>query len=366
MKIGGSLLRDGKSYIETAQGIKRVFVEKSIRPIVVISAAKGVTDDLLKAARGSREALNRVESRYTEIAREIGSVKLIRKIDEELKSLRKIVESVESIDLALLDRILSYGEKISKMIMVQALELNDVKSFELNARDVIITNSNHGDAVIDYVATSVAIEKVYSAIRDSIYIPVVEGFVGTTPDGIITTLGRGGSDYTATTIASLLKLDKVYLVTDVDGIMTTDPDIVSSAKLVKYMSYSEALEAAMHGAKGINPKSFDPLEKIYSSKVLIGSWRMFGTIISRDISDEFKGPKLIMRKDMADYSYIAIVGEGVSRTFFIKTVLEHVVNLGIEIKGIQSYIHRPSIVLYVDRESSYNALKMLHKALFEG
>ncbi|MEM1866005.1 MAG: aspartate kinase [Ignisphaera sp.] len=365
VKIGGSLLRNGKSYIEVAQNIKKIFVEKDLRPIVVVSAMKGITDKLLQAARGSREAINEIELRYTEAAREIGSIKLVKRIDEELKNLRRIVESIESIDLALLDIILSYGEKISKMILVQALELNDIKAFELNAKDVIITNNNHGDALIDYIATSIALEKVYTVIRDSAYVPVIEGFIGATPEGVITTLGRGGSDYTATTIASLLRLNDVYLVTDVEGIMTTDPDLVPTAKLVKYMSYSEALEASMHGAKGINPKSFDPLEKVYGSNVLIGSWKMFGTTISKEIAEEFKGPKLVMKKDIAEYSYIAIIGEGTSKTAFIKDILNYVVDLGIEIKGIQSYIRRPSIILYVDRENSYNALKKLHKVLFE-
>ncbi|MEM0371603.1 MAG: hypothetical protein QXY23_03385, partial [Ignisphaera sp.] len=143
--------------MEVAQNIKKIFVEKDLRPIVVVSAMKGITDKLLQAARGSREAINEIELRYTEAAREIGSIKLVKRIDEELKNLRRIVESIESIDLALLDIILSYGEKISKMILVQALELNDIKAFELNAKDVIITNNNHGDALIDYIATSIAL-----------------------------------------------------------------------------------------------------------------------------------------------------------------------------------------------------------------
>lgn len=365
MKIGGSLLRSGKDYLAIAQDIKTIFLDKGLRPIVVVSAAKGITDQLLRIAKGCKEDLANIENKYMEIAFEVGSTKLIRRVEEELTKLKRIIEGIEFADPALTDYILSYGERISKIILVQALENNSIKAFELNACDIIITNDVHGDATIDYPATSIGLEKVYSVIKDRIYVPVIEGFVGSAPNGVITTLGRGGSDYTATTIAALLKLHKVYLVTDVDGIMTTDPDIIPTARLVKYMSYIEALEASMYGAKGINPKAFDPLERIYSSKVLIGSRRLFGTTISKEIPREYRGPKVIMVKDMTGYSYIAIVGEGVSTAKFIRDVLDVMVNLGIDIKGVQSHIHRPSLVLYVDKDQSHNILKILHRTLFE-
>jgi len=359
------LLRSGKDYIEVAEKVRDVFLDRGFRPIIVVSASKGVTDLLIQVAKGHRGALDEVERRYMDIALEIGSAKLIRRVEEELKKLRRITKSIEEADAALVDYIVSYGERISKIITVQALENMNIHAFELDACSVIITNDVHGDAVIDYPATAVALEKVYSVIKDRNYVPVIEGFIGRTPNGIVTTLGRGGSDYTATAIAALLKLDKVFLVTDVEGVMTTDPDLVPTAKLVRYMSYVEALEASMYGTKGINPKAFEPLEKIFSSKVLIGSWRLFGTTISRDIPESLRGPKVIMIKDTVDYSYIAIVGEGVSEAKFVRDVLDIVISRGIEIKGLQSHIHRPSIVLYVDKEQGVDILKILHKALFE-
>lgn len=335
---------------------------------MVVSAVKGVTDALLQVTKGNKSALEDVESRYISIASELGSVKLIKRVEEELAKLRRVVESASDLkfgDLALVDQIVSYGERISKIILVQALELNDVKAFELNATDVIVTNDTHGDASIDYAATAPALEKVYLAIKDSNYVPVIEGFIGATSSRVITTLGRGGSDYTATTIAALLKLDKVFLVTDVDGIMTTDPDLVPSAKLVKYMSYSEALEASLYGAKGINPKSFEPLEKVYSSKVMIGSWRFFGTTIAKEVPTGFTGPKIMMLKEAQENSYIAIIGEHVSKAQFIRSILDIAVEEGIDIKGLQAHVHRPSAVLYVDKDQGLKALKVFHKALFE-
>ncbi|MEM4623433.1 MAG: aspartate kinase [Desulfurococcaceae archaeon] len=366
VKIGGSLLRKASDYVYAAENIKRLFIENNRRPIIVISASKGVTDTLIQVAMGNKDKLIEIENKYLDMAHELGSTRLIQRVREEISRLRKIVENIQSTDPSLTDYILSHGEKLSKIIMVNALELQGVNAFELNAVDLVITNNKHGDAVIDYPATSIALEKIYHIIKERRYVPVLEGFIGRSVEGYVTTLGRGGSDYTATAIAALLRVDRVYLVTDVDGIMTCDPDLIPSAKLVKYMSYMEALEAAMYGVKGINPKAFDPLEKIYGSNVYVGSWKLFGTFISKRINEAQRGPKLIVIKDTGDSSYIAIVGEGVSRTRFLRNLISIIDDLGIEVNGIQSHVHRPSLIVYVNREQGIKALKQLHRILFEG
>ncbi len=366
VKIGGSLLRDTATYIDVALNIKRVFIENSYRPFIVISAAKGITDSLIDVAKGNRKFLDMVIEKYIDMAKGFNSDKLLRRVLQELENLRKIVETLNYIDLSLLDLILSFGERISKILMVEALENIGAKSVELNARDIIVTNSVYGDAAIDYEQTLFNLEKVFLSLRDSMVIPVIEGFIGATPSGMITTLGRGGSDYTATTIASLLGFERVYLVTDVDGIMTADPDVIPSAKIVRYLSYREALEASMYGAKRINPKAFEPLERFYSSRVLIGSWKMFGTEIVKELPNDLYGPKIVMGKKSSDYSYIALVGEGVSRTRNIRLVLDVLDSEGIELLGIQAYAYRPSLVLYINNNDMFKALKSLHKTLFEG
>lgn len=368
VKIGGSLLRDSKSYIESAQKIKEVFIENGLRAIVVVSAAKGVTDKLIQAAKGSQEALRCVCERYLEIARELNSVKVIRRVGEELKRLEIVASAASgnSADASLQDFLLSFGERISKVLLVGALETVGVNALELRAEELIVTNDKFGDASIDYTSTYSNLEKLYPSIVDTPTIPVMEGFIGSTVNGRITTLGRGGSDYTATTIASLLNIDRVYLVTDVDGIMTADPAVVENARLVKTMSYRESLEASLHGAKRINPKAFEPLEKFYSSKLIIGSWSRFGTEIVRDIPMELWGPKVVMNRAQEGVSYIAVVGEGTSSIRFIRTALEIIDRGGIEIMGLQSYTHRPSLIVYVSPSYELKTLRLLHKELFEG
>ena len=366
VKVGGSLLRDAKSYIEAANNIKRIFIENEKMPIVVVSAAKGVTDLLMQIAKGSIKSLDTVEEMYLGIAKEFGSTKLFKRVLEELNNLRRIVGTVSGeADPALQDLILSFGEKISKIIMVEALEINGVKAVELNSKEVIITNDVHGDASIDYVATASHLEKVLPSILEAQAVPVIEGFVGATESGEVTTLGRGGSDYTATAIAALLGIDSVYLVTEVDGIMTTDPSIIPTAKIVKVMSYREAMEAAMHGAKRINPKAFEPLEKFYGSTVYIGSWRLFGTRIQMEIPKEFIGPKVIMHKTSHSTSYIALIGEGVGDIKFIKRVVDILYESDIEVLGMQTYYFRPSIIIYVKKGEEIKALSTLHKRIFE-
>uniref|UniRef100_A0A7C5XM62 Aspartokinase n=1 Tax=Ignisphaera aggregans TaxID=334771 RepID=A0A7C5XM62_9CREN len=367
VKIGGSLLKDSKSYLESAQKIKEIFIDNNYKTIIVVSAVKGVTDRLINVARGSQEALEFIAEKYLEIARELNSTKIIRRVYEELERLKKVADAINGsgVDLSLYDMLLSFGERISKIVMVGALEIVGVSALELNADSLIITNDVFSDASIDYISTSTNLEKLYSSIIDSPAIPVIEGFIGSTIDGRVTTLGRGGSDYTATTIASLLNIDEVYLVTDVDGIMTADPDIINSAKLVKTMSYKEALEASLHGAKRINPKAFEPLEKFYSSRIIIGSWSRFGTEIVKEIPVELYGPKVIMDKESQNISYIAIVGEGTSTTRFIKKIIEIIDKNNIDVLGIQSYIYRPSLLIYIDSGYKYKTLHLLHRELFE-
>lgn len=367
VKVGGSLLRDGRSYIEAAENIKKTFVDADRLPIVVVSAAKGVTDLLIEVAKGSKKHLEAVTEKYLSIASEFSSPKLSRRVHEELEHLKRVANTISgSFDAALQDLIVSFGERISKILMVEALEHVNVRAVELNARELIITNNIHGDASIDYVATANSLEKIVKPILETSATPVIEGFIGATEDGAVTTLGRGGSDYTATAIASLLGIDDVYLVTEVDGIMTADPALIPSAKIIKVLSYREAMEAALHGAKRINPKAFEPLEKFYGSTVFIGSWRTFGTKIQRELPADLAGPKLVMHKTSGDIPYIAIIGEGVGNTKFLKMIIDIFYEKAFSILGIQSYYYRPSILVYVQKTEELKILRELHKSLFEG
>lgn len=364
IKIGGSILRDSNSYVQAAEEVKRVFVEQGKRPIIVVSAARGVTDLLLSAMRGSKEALERVEDLYYTVARSVGSLKLIKRVEQELGNLRSLIYSFVTFDASLSDLVLSYGERISKMLMVEALEVAGVKAFELDARELIVTDEVHGNATIDYAVTMRNLEKVHNSLCNTVAVPVIEGFVGCSYSGEVTTLGRGGSDYTATAIAALLSIEDVYLVTEVDGVMTADPKLVPSAKLVPLMSYEEALEASSHGVKRFNSKVFEPLEKFHGSNVYIGSWRCFGTKVVKALRPEMEGAKVVVYRALKEAPYVAVIGKGVSRATFVKYILESLISEGIEVLGIEAHLRRPSVMIYVDEKVALKALLSLHRRLF--
>lgn len=365
VKVGGSLLRDAASYVEAAAKIKELFAEEATSPFIVVSAVKGVTDALTQIARGSRETLNDVIERHLRIAEDLGGSRLFMRVVYELESLKKITSFTRHADSVVMDLIWSFGERLSKVIMLSTLELVGVRALELDARDVIVTDEIHGNATIDYESTLVNLERVRKQMRDCNAIPVIEGFVGLTTSGEVSTLGRGGSDYTATTIAALLRAETVFLVTNVDGILSSDPELVPTSRLVRFMNYDEASEASLHRVKNINPKAFRPLQEVYGSRVMVGSWRVFGTEIESRTRRCVEGPKVIGGNPTSD-PYVAVIGEGVTRGGFVRKVIEVLNSNSLDITGLESRCGRPSLKIHVRREDWPDTLLVIHRGFIEG
>lgn len=149
VKIGGSMLRDGRSYVTAAEEISRKYEPGKV--IVVLSAMKGVTNNLLNALEGSKSALKKVEEKYLETAAYLGGSRLINKLACELSKLKCALRASRS--PAVRDNILSYGERLSKLLLVEALTQVGVKSTGLDARRIIVTTANHGSAEIMYRET---------------------------------------------------------------------------------------------------------------------------------------------------------------------------------------------------------------------
>jgi aspartate kinase len=159
-----------------------------------------------------------------------------------------------------MDYLISFGERLSDDLVSYALQDLKKKSTALNGKEVgIVTDSNFGSSRPLMDTTRIRISKTLGSLLSGKVIPVVGGFAGADQHGNITTFGRGGSDYTATIIASCINADEVWLMSDVDGLMTADPKLVKNAKLLKEVSYAEAIEMAQFGAKQIHPKTFEPL-----------------------------------------------------------------------------------------------------------
>lgn len=241
VKIGGSLLRGAQHFVEAAK-----FLTSFESPVVVISAVKGVTDMLIELYKTRSESLyESIRDIHADIAKKLG----VSGVEPLLKELKAALDLPEGPDV--LDYFMSFGERLSATIMNGVLRRMGLDSKLFVAP--IITDDNFGNA------NPLEDRSLAAEIDSHEGVAVVTGFIGRTRDGRLTTVGRGGSDYTATFLAKLLGYRRVVLVTDSPGVMTADPQEVPEAKILPMMSVEEAMEAARLGAKRMHPRTFEPV-----------------------------------------------------------------------------------------------------------
>ncbi len=265
MKFGGSILKGTSDILEVSEYLAEIVDEE--RTVAVVSAMKGVTDNLLMlgklAASGKedevREIIGKIGSKHLDICEELELN--CDNVKEELKKLERIILGITYIGEVtprLMDLISSLGENLSGKILTELLNKKGIKSrFFTGGEAGIITDDSHGEANPLLMTTKTYVRKKLLPIIDSI-LPVVAGFSGISQDGKVTTLGRGGSDLTAVLIGSSLESREVWLWTDVDGLLTADPKIVKDARVIRQASYQEAIELAHFGAKKMHPRFLEP------------------------------------------------------------------------------------------------------------
>ena len=275
------VIKFGGTSISTANNIRTVAkylntISKNNQVITVCSALSGITDDLLQISRyiknGNKENANKLATKlikkHKQIAKETITKashrkKLLEKLDKDLGEFEELLHGIiliGEVTPRTLDYLVSFGERLSINLVSFALTDVGKKSIPLTGKDVgIVTDSNFGEAKPLMDTTRIRVSKTIDSLFSKKTIPIVGGFTAADQHGNITTFGRGGSDYTATTIASCVKADEIWLMTDVDGLMTADPKIVKNAKVLKEVSYVEAIEMALFGAKQIHPRTFEPL-----------------------------------------------------------------------------------------------------------
>ena len=244
--------------------------------VVVCSAGDGTTDDLLTISRlieqkkkdDVTKTLNNIIKKHKQFANQTvknSAIKkqLLQKLNIDVSELKELVGGLtllKEVSARSLDYLISFGERLSDDLVSFALQDIKKKSTALNGKEVgIVTDSNFGESRPLMDTTRIRISKTLGSLLAKKITPVVGGFAGADQHGNITTFGRGGSDYTATIIASCINADEVWLMSDVDGLMTADPKLVKNAKLLNEVSYAEAIEMAQFGAKQIHPKTFEPL-----------------------------------------------------------------------------------------------------------
>jgi aspartate kinase len=274
MKFGGTSVGSVDAFTNAVQ-IVRDAKRDWARVVVVTSAMSGVTDLLLKsaslAAQGQVDTLREAESTLREkhfsaadalITDEKSREEVKTEINSRILSLVDLCKAIAVLGEAsprALDAVASLGERMSVRLLAAAVNEAGIKARVIETTELIVTNANFQNAHPDFKVTTERTRAVLNPIMDEDVIPVTTGFVGATPEGVTTTLGRGGSDYSAAIIGSALPADEVWIWTDVDGVMTTDPRIVKEAKTLPEISYGEIAELAYYGAKVLHPKTIRPV-----------------------------------------------------------------------------------------------------------
>jgi len=334
MKFGGTSVEDSDSILRVIGVVKS---EAARRPIIVVSACAGVTNQLLKIATISADGkkgevndlITAIRLRHEKLVDELIHTELpknylkgkISVYAHELRNLAQAISVLGEVSNRSHDAIASYGERLSSMIIAQAMEENSLKVALIDAREYMITNETYTKALPLFKIVEEKVKKVLMPPVNDGYIVVTQGFIGASEKGITTTIGRGGSDYSAAIIGALLDSKEIQIWTDVDGVLTADPSIIPEARRIKKMSFNEASELAYFGAKVLHPMTILPaIEKnipVYVRNSRNPAYR--GTMISKSENHEECVVKSIAYKER-----ITLLNLVSSRMFMAHDFLEAV------------------------------------------
>jgi len=274
MKFGGTSVGSADA-LKNAIQIIRDAKKDWARVVVVTSAMAGVTNLLLdsaaSASQGMADSLPQAES--TLRSKHFDALDALVK-DESLREEAKqkinaLILSFVNLCSAMavlgeaspraVDAVASIGERMSIHLLAAVANQEGIKAKAIESSEFVVTNDHFQNAHPDFKVTTEKTRAALNPLLDEGIVPITTGFIGATPEGVITTLGRGGSDYSAAIIGSVLPADDVWIWTDVDGVMTTDPRIVSNAVTLPEISYNEIAELAYYGAKVLHPKTIRPV-----------------------------------------------------------------------------------------------------------
>lgn len=269
LKFGGTSVANAEN-INKVVGIVKETVKKD-KTVVVVSALGGITDLLLGAAalaaegnESYKDKLATIEQRHFDavkllipVAQQSQLLSLVKKSCNEIEDICNGIFLLRELTARSKDRIGSYGEWLSSQIIAAKFNADGIVAAWKDSRELIVTNSDFTAAEVDFSVTDKKVGDFFSAETSSLFI--LPGFIATDKNGITTTLGRGGSDYTAAIIASAVDAKLLEIWTDVSGMMTADPRLTSNARIIPNISYQEAMELSHFGAKVIYPPTIQPV-----------------------------------------------------------------------------------------------------------
>jgi aspartate kinase len=305
IKYGGTSISAAKDIRVIAKHLNELSKKNKI--VVVCSATSGTTDDLIEISESikkenkskAEQLASKITNRHKQLAKQTIQnsairKKLLAKFDQDFAELVALIDGMVllgEVTPRTMDYLFSFGERLSIKLVSSAIDDSGKKSVPLTGKEVgIVTDSNFGESKPLIDTTRLRVSKTVDTLFSKKTIPVVGGFVGADQHGHVTTFGRGGSDYSATIVGSCIKADEIWLMSDVDGLMTADPKIVKNAKLLKEVSYIEAIEMALFGAKQIHPRTFEPLitKKIPMKIRSSFNTKNEGTLVSASTSSAVK------------------------------------------------------------------------------
>jgi aspartate kinase len=348
MKLGGTAVDSSDKVRHAAQLLKSH--KKGNEIVCVVSAVRGMTDGLLSIAdsvkRGDKMSIDEFVKKSTNTHIKIAEGAILDKKlkSEALVTIKKIISELEDVldgivllgevTVKSLDYVISFGERLSTPIVSFALQDIGIKSEPLTGKDAgLLTDSNFGEARPLMDTTKLRVSHKLEPMLKQDMVPVVTGFIGADQYGNITTIGRGGSDYTATIIAASIGAKEVWLWSDVDGLMTADPKLVNDAQVLKEVSFAEAMEMALFGAKYMHPRALEP---VIDTKIPIRIRNTFnvkhtGTIITQNPSKEsqkiVKSVSVIRHTALIDVSGGGMVGAPGTAAKIFDTLAKNRINI---------------------------------------
>ena len=373
MKFGGTSLGTAEAIMQSAEIAKAARDHTADRIAVVASAVHGVTDGLheaTSAAAGGDERylqviaeLRDVHRRCAEALLEQESRNAVAEIDQLLEGFSGFCESVRTLGEAgprALDHAMSLGEKMSVILLAASMRQLGVAAIAVDASEVIVTDDRFQDAAPDLEATRQKATATLIPVLERGETPVITGFIGATREGVTTTLGRGGSDFSAGLIAACLDSDELWIWTDVDGVMTADPKIVDSARTIATLGYEEVRELSYFGAKVLHPKT---IQSVFETEIPIRVKNTFdpshpGTLIVPNPEESNGAIKAVTA--VRNVSLITVEGKGMmgvpgiaARTF------EAVASTGASVLLISQASSEQSITFAVPRTNASTAVEAL-------
>ncbi len=354
--------------------------QRNVRPVlIVVSAMSKVTDLLLDTLRhaeggdrdGLASGLKTLEQRHMETCRALLPADRCNRVLQRVQALIAEFERIAQGMMMLgerpprsVDEAVAIGERLSALLISEYLESTGVPCAGVNARDVIVTDAVFGNATPLLEPTREKAQKVLAPLLEAGCLPVVTGFNGATADGRPTTLGRGGSDFSASILAGALDASELWIWTDVDGIMTADPRLVPDAAVLDQVTYREAAELAYNGAKVLHPRTLAPLVE---KQIPVVSKNSFapekpGTSIVPTIQPP-NGPRAVT--SMANVALVSLepASASLSGTRLMARALDALAGTGAEVLALSSSSYRQNFCFLVRQSELPAALESLESAL---